>query len=304
MIIYDYSLSNIKILNDAGMKNTQYLGYIFNETENKFLKEQKEQNNQIYDFGIICSAGNLTNDINTLEPPRRKEVIIYLLSQNFKINIISGFGKERDIELSKCKTILNIHGQYSETPTTIFEHIRCNRLLDAGYTILSEESYLIDPLFLKKDNLKFKKFDEILKLTKLKIVDCFTFYNELELLEYRLNLLYNIVDYFILVEATLTHVGKPKELYYNKNKKLFEKWNDKIIHIIVDDFPFNEQTIDCLKNDQWKNEKFQRNCITRGLKKINTDFLILSDVDEIPDPTTLAKYNLFVNLNKIFIIIT
>jgi len=292
MIIYDYSLSNIKILNDAGITNTKYFEYLFNEIENTFLKEQKEQNKQIYDFGIICSAGNLTNDINTLEPPRRKEIIKHLLSQKFKINIISGFGKERDIELSKCKTILNIHGQYSEISTNIFEHIRCNRLLDAGYNILSEESYFMDPLFLKKDNLKFKKYDSILKMVNLKIVDCFTFYNELDLLEYRLNLLYNIVDYFILVEATLTHTGNQKELYYNNNKELFKKWNDKIIHIIVDDFPFKNENLN--NGDQWKNEKFQRNCITRGLILIeNIDLVIISDLDEIPDPNTLMsiKYN-------------
>ena len=123
----------------------------------------------------------------------------------------------------------------------------------------------------------------------IKLVDCFTFYNELDLLEYRLNLLYDTVDYFILVEATLTHVGKPKELYYNQNKERFKQWSDKIIHIVVDDFPFNETNINCLNNDQWKNEKFQRNCITRGLKKINIDLLILSDVDEIPDPSLLQK---------------
>ena len=49
--------------------------------------------------------------------------------------------------------------------------------------------------------------------------------------------LYDTVDYFILAEGTLTFTGNSKELYYNNNKKLFLKYNDKIIHIIVDDFP-------------------------------------------------------------------
>ena len=71
-----------------------------------------------------------------------------------------------------------------------------------------------------------------------KIIDCFTFYNEMDLLNYRLNILYNVVDYFIIVESTHTYVGKEKKLFYNDNKHLFEKFNDKIIHIIVDDFPF------------------------------------------------------------------
>ena len=46
------------------------------------------------------------------------------------------------------------------------------------------------------------------------LIDCFIFYNELEMLEYRLN--NSEADYFVIVEATLTHVGNPKKLYYEK----------------------------------------------------------------------------------------
>jgi hypothetical protein len=52
----------------------------------------------------------------------------------------------------------------------------------------------------------------------MKIIDCFTFYNELDLLNYRLNILNNVVDYFIIVESTHTHVGKEKNLIYEENK--------------------------------------------------------------------------------------
>ena len=47
----------------------------------------------------------------------------------------------------------------------------------------------------------------------MKIIDCFIFYNELELLTYRFNLLNNIVDYFIIVECSHTFIGKEKKLY-------------------------------------------------------------------------------------------
>ena len=43
-----------------------------------------------------------------------------------------------------------------------------------------------------------------------KIIDCFIFYNELDLLTYKLNVLNDIVDYFVLVEATHTFIGKEK----------------------------------------------------------------------------------------------
>jgi hypothetical protein len=37
----------------------------------------------------------------------------------------------------------------------------------------------------------------------MKIYDCFTFYNELDLLELRLEELYDHVDHFVLVEASM-----------------------------------------------------------------------------------------------------
>jgi beta-1,4-mannosyl-glycoprotein beta-1,4-N-acetylglucosaminyltransferase len=131
----------------------------------------------------------------------------------------------------------------------------------------------------------------------MKIVDCFIFYNELELLNYRLSILNKAVDYFVIVESTHTHTGKQKELYYNNNKHMFEFFEDKIIHIIVDDFPYKfpninyeQPNINGKIGEQWFNEAFQRNAIERGLKKINlhdNDFIIVSDADEIPDPVTL-----------------
>ena len=102
----------------------------------------------------------------------------------------------------------------------------------------------------------------------MKIVDCFTFYNELDLLTYRLNLLDNIVDYFIIVESTHTHVGKEKTLFFNENKHLFQKFTNKIIHIIVDDFPHKYNNVAIAKDKVWENEFFQRNAISRGIKSV------------------------------------
>ena len=128
----------------------------------------------------------------------------------------------------------------------------------------------------------------------MKVLDCFIFYNELCMLEYRLNILNDYVDYFILVESTHTHVGKEKELYYANNKQMFEKFNNKIIHIVVDDFPYKYPSIDTSIGQQWANENFQRNCIERGLSKVNVneelqdeDIIIVSDLDEIPNPKIL-----------------
>jgi len=290
---YDYSLSNIKIFEDQGIKNIHHLPYLFTEEENEYLKDLNERTPKEYDFGIIGAATDKIKDINYFSPPRRNKIVRTLLSNGFTVNMILGFGKERDTELAKCKTILNIHGQFSKLPTTIFEHIRCNRLLDAGFKILSEESEFMDFSFCNKyPNLQFKNYNDILNMKKsnVKIIDCFTFYNEVQMLEYRLKTLYDTVDYFVLSEATLTHVGKPKEMYFDKNK--FKVYADKIIHVIDNDFPFNEHNIDTSKNEQWKNEKHQRNYIINGLAQLDLnkdDIIIVSDVDEIPDPVTLEK---------------
>ena len=69
------------------------------------------------------------------------------------------------------------------------------------------------------------------------IIDCFPFFNELDLLEIRLRLLDDIVDRVVLVESTRTFSLNKKKLYYSENKERFKKYNKKIIHIIVDSTP-------------------------------------------------------------------
>jgi beta-1,4-mannosyl-glycoprotein beta-1,4-N-acetylglucosaminyltransferase len=115
------------------------------------------------------------------------------------------------------------------------------------------------------------------------LVDCFTFYNEFKLLGYRLKLLSPIVDFFVIVEADLTFSGQPKPLYFDLNHHLYDEYRDKIIHIIVRDMPKT--------GDAWGREAFQRNAIDRGLRQLpldDKDVIIISDCDEIPDPTVLA----------------
>jgi len=116
------------------------------------------------------------------------------------------------------------------------------------------------------------------------IYDCFTFFNELELLEVRLHELGGVVDKFVLVEATRTHTNQPKPLYYEENRVRFAGFTDKIIHIVVHDLPN--------VSDPWVLDRFQRNCIARGLQGCRPDDLILiSDADEIPRAIVVDKVN-------------
>ena len=115
------------------------------------------------------------------------------------------------------------------------------------------------------------------------IIDTFIFFNELELLDIRLNILNDCVDRFVLVEATRTFQGKPKPLYFEENKSKFSKFKHKITHVIVDDLPVNVAPFD--------REYFQRDAILRGLSGCSAeDLIILSDLDEIPNPEVIPKY--------------
>lgn len=107
--------------------------------------------------------------------------------------------------------------------------------------------------------------------------DCFTFFNELDLLEIRLNVLKDVVDRFVLVEARQTFSGRSKPLWYDENKSRFAAFADRIVHLVVEEFP--------AESDAWTRESIQRNFIAEGLKDCRADDVILiSDLDEIPDP--------------------
>jgi len=113
------------------------------------------------------------------------------------------------------------------------------------------------------------------------IYDCFTFFNELELLEVRLHELAGVVDKFVLVEATKTHSNKAKPLYYQENRARFSAFHDKIIHLVVE-LPESK--------NPWVPENFQRNAIARGLVGCQPrDIIMVSDADEIPRATTVAE---------------
>jgi Glycosyltransferase family 17 len=107
----------------------------------------------------------------------------------------------------------------------------------------------------------------------MKIYDCFTFYNETDLLELRLTELYNNVDYFVIVESNQTFTNKPKP--WNFDIKRFQQYADKIIYIQVTDMPNS--------SNAWDNEQHQRDAILRGLTDAAADDIVLiSDADEIP----------------------
>ena len=111
------------------------------------------------------------------------------------------------------------------------------------------------------------------------VFDCVPFYDELDILEIRLNVLDRVVDYFVLVESSRTFSGNKKPLYFSKNKQRFSKFLNKIRHIVIDDSEYEEDL------NIWQREFDQKNAVFRGIHGCNKeDFVIVSDVDEIPNP--------------------
>jgi len=126
----------------------------------------------------------------------------------------------------------------------------------------------------------------------MKIFDCFMFFDEEMLLDFRLNYLNNYVDKFVVVESLYTHSGEKRKLLFDI--KNFSKFKEKIIYIIADKEPKNilevlEKDDENTKNSKYilnaaKRENFQRNCILNGIKNANPqDLILISDLDEIPN---------------------
>ncbi len=153
----------------------------------------------------------------------------------------------------------------------------------------------------------------------MKIFDCFLFFDELDLLEIRLDVLYPHVDQFVIVESAITFQGNAKPFNLEQSWARFSKYADKITYLKIDaydiDFscpPFIEapeceddvivnriyqHVLECPHFDKkrefwWGNDFFQRECLWRALalaKPSDGDLILISDVDEIPNPVTLSS---------------
>ena len=125
----------------------------------------------------------------------------------------------------------------------------------------------------------------------MKLIDCFMYFDENLVLEIRLNTLYHIVDKFVIAEATRDHSGKEKKLNFDINK--FEKFKDKIEYLVIDDIPVEVKSSKKNWHDNHMRDQFQRNALERGYKNCNpTDLIMISDIDEIPDPKKIKEFNI------------
>lgn len=128
----------------------------------------------------------------------------------------------------------------------------------------------------------------------MKVFDVFPFFNELDLLEIRLNLLEPHVDFFILSEGTKNFQGGDKPLYYEENKDRFEKFNHKIIHNVVED---NNVGLHAYDRDIFQKNEI-KNVILEHIS--NEDAVIWGDLDEVPNPEAVAELESFFENDTIY----
>jgi beta-1,4-mannosyl-glycoprotein beta-1,4-N-acetylglucosaminyltransferase len=118
----------------------------------------------------------------------------------------------------------------------------------------------------------------------MKIIDCFPYFNEKELLELRISLLYDVVDQFIICDADHTHSGIPKEFSCQKMIQELGLPTDKI-KVIEIELPGLD-----IEPSHLKRENLQRDI---AAKYVDEDSVIFcTDCDEIINPEFVKYYTL------------
>jgi beta-1,4-mannosyl-glycoprotein beta-1,4-N-acetylglucosaminyltransferase len=114
-----------------------------------------------------------------------------------------------------------------------------------------------------------------------RIFDVFPFFNEIDLLEVRLNELDPVVDFFVITEASTTFSGIQKPFYFEAYRDKFRKFQSKIVYQKVFEVPGHL--------GPFERDWFQRDAAKSLLEQhiAAEDYLIYGDLDEIPRPSAI-----------------
>ncbi len=152
----------------------------------------------------------------------------------------------------------------------------------------------------------------------IKIIDSFLFFQELDLLEIRLNYLDPYVDEFVIVEACQTFTGKEKEFVFEQNKERFKQFLPKIKYYKIEDShndyesiikylsvfedESHKRVLSILENHShypksqihWVLDTYHRECLHLILDRVasDDDIVFISDLDEIPSKETFNQENI------------
>lgn len=178
IIIIDYSIANFKYYDESFTKFL--LPYQVNQ--NEIINESK-----INDICLIGTEGNI--------PSNRQNIINLLKEKNIFVDIVSGFGKERDDKLFKYKIILNI--EYISDKYKIFESFRCDRCVYNKMIVISD---------MKEDIEKHHLYEYVIFVNYDKIVEkVIEILNDYETCHHKLFSNFNLKE----IEDKLCDLSKP-----------------------------------------------------------------------------------------------
>ncbi|MHB8262640.1 MAG: glycosyltransferase [Acidimicrobiales bacterium] len=114
-----------------------------------------------------------------------------------------------------------------------------------------------------------------------KIYDCFPFFNEVDMLDARVEEMARVVDVFAVSESTLTHSGIIKPLVFPDCKERFARYG-KDFRYIVADLPADGAA--------WERKASQRDALISAVQDADPDDLVICcDLDEIVDSTRMDE---------------
>jgi hypothetical protein len=136
-----------------------------------------------------------------------------------------------------------------------------------------------------------------------KLIDYFPYFNERELLEFRINLLKDHVDHFVISESNMTHTAIPRQ-YQLKNlirelglpaEKItvveVQMANDLDLKLEEHDFDaqFPEDRADIQSIKAVARDRIQRNALLQVIDQFDdNDWILMSDCDEIINPVHIG----------------
>lgn len=121
----------------------------------------------------------------------------------------------------------------------------------------------------------------------VRIIDAAIFSIELDLLELRLRELWDVVDLFLVLEASRTFSGRPKALHLKANLARFAWASEKLrLESLTSLTPLS------LGQSPFANEVMMRDGMTAMVKRFAApgDLVFISDLDEIPRASTLGLF--------------
>jgi len=110
------------------------------------------------------------------------------------------------------------------------------------------------------------------------IWSCTPYNGEADVLEIRLGTLEGVVDRHVVCEANVTQRGVEKPFWFEQQVERFAPWIEQISYLQLD-----------LRGNMgyWTRERTQRDEMLAAVELEDDDVLLVSDVDEIPDPRFL-----------------